>query len=121
LEEQKWSGKEIPKLIQRLFQSEHIVRLSDGDDINHFLKKQNIEVDEIEPHLLYERAITVDSIELLLKERVRMINDNMLDQPNADIKPSPVLQTMLIPTLTGEKSLGQAESICLTSNEDRCA
>ena len=108
---QKWPQKEIPVLIQLLFQGECIVRLGDSGDINHFLKKQNIEINEIDPHRLYQQAITSNSAELSLKERVRLINDNIPERPNVDIKPSPVLQAMSIPTLTGERPLGQIEYI----------
>jgi len=111
LEEQKWPDKEIQKLIQKLFNGEHIVRFNDSDVINLFLKQQNIEINEIPTLSLYERAISSNSPDLSLKERVRLINDNMSDQPDVGIRPSPILQTMLIPTLTGEGKMGQAEHI----------
>ena len=108
--EQQWPHKEIPLLIQLLFQGYCIVRLSDSDDVNHFLKKQSIEISEIDPHRLYEQAIISDSAGLSLKARVKLINDDMLSEhPDLDIKPSPGLLEMSAPTLTGEKSLGEIE------------
>jgi len=105
--QQKWPEKDISRLIQYLFDDDCIVRLSDSEDINHFAKKNGIELKEIDPSRLYQQAISSNSTNLLLKDRAQLINYNIPDSPDIEIEPSPTLRTMPIPTLMGNKALEQ--------------
>lgn len=105
--QQKWSEKDIARLIQHLFDEDCIVRLNDSEDINHFAKMNGIELKEVDPYRLYQQAILSNWPNLSLKDRAKLINDNMPDSPDTEIKPSPALRAMPLPTLTSNKALEQ--------------
>jgi hypothetical protein len=107
--EQKWPGKRILTLIPQLFEEYDIVSLIDGDDISFLLRKQRIEVDEIDLRQLYVHAITSNSGELPLADRARLITDNISDSAENKIAPSSTLYATLVPTVSGNKALKEAE------------
>lgn len=105
LVDQKWSPKEIPGLLQQLFQDEHMVCSDDSDEIVAFLKKQGTALNEIDPRSLYQRAIISDSAALSLKQRAKLIIDNLPEVSDVSIQPSSAVQGMTVPTLSGAKPL----------------